>query len=181
MNGLLPRVRTIRRDRLLRFHVRGRRQVIPPGNLPRKDGHLLVGVPRWGCCRGYASSSRNVCRGSLRGDGCVGPLPEAPAAEPRACPFVKPLREPDAGDPQVRFDERRRETEPGSRLRHRHYGESRRKQLLPRPTATAPAADSTFLGAEHIPDDCRIGWDGSACAPGGSGRGANGSNLGTDR
>ena len=28
--------------------------------------------------------------------------------------------EPDAGDPQVRFDERRRETEQGSRLRHRH-------------------------------------------------------------
>src|SRR5687768_16773255 len=69
--------------------------------------------------------------------------PEAPE-EPCACPLVKPVREPDAGDPHVRFDERRRETEPGLRLRHRHYGESRRQQLLPRPTATAPAADSTL-------------------------------------
>lgn len=31
----------------------------------------------------------------------------------------------------IRLDEPRRETEPGSRLRHRHYSESRRKQLLP--------------------------------------------------
>jgi hypothetical protein len=61
----------------------------------------------------------------------------------RACPAVKPVREPDAGDPQVRFDERRWETELRPRLRHRHPGESRRQQLLPRPTDTAPAADST--------------------------------------
>src|SRR5689334_10754280 len=57
-------------------------------------------------------------RGSLWGDGCAGSLSEAPE-EPRACSLVKPVREPDAGDPQVRFDERRWETEPGSRLRHR--------------------------------------------------------------
>jgi len=56
---------------------------------------------------------------------------------------VKPVREPDAGDPQVRFDERRWETELWPRLRHRHQSESRRQQRLPRPTDTAPAADST--------------------------------------
>jgi hypothetical protein len=46
---------------------------------------------------------------------------------------VKSVREPDAGNLQVRFDERRWETELRPRLRHRHYGESRRQQLLPRP------------------------------------------------
>ena len=35
------------------------------------------------------------------------------------------------------------ETELWRRLRHRHYGESRRQQLLPRPGATAPLLDST--------------------------------------
>lgn len=49
-------------------------------------------------------------------------------------------------DPQIRFDERQWETELWPRLRHRHQGESRRQQRLPRPTATAPAADSTFYG-----------------------------------
>lgn len=58
-------------------------------------------------------------------------------------PSVKPVREPDAGNPQVRFEERRRETERWPRLRHRHPGESRREQRLPRPNATAPAVDST--------------------------------------
>jgi hypothetical protein len=66
----------------------------------------------------------------------------APEKNPRM-PFVKPVREPDAGNPHVRFDERRRETERWPRLRHRRQGESRRKQRLPRPTVTAPAADST--------------------------------------
>ena len=70
-------------------------------------------------------------------------------APPRACPAMKPVREPDAGDPQVRFDERRRETEPRTRLRHRHQGESRRQQRLPRPTATAPAVDSTLNPEPH--------------------------------
>src|SRR5215218_754629 len=70
----------------------------------------------------------------------------APATKTRACPLVKPVREPDAGDPQVRFDERRWETELRPSLRHRHQGESRRQQLLPRPTATPPAADSTLPG-----------------------------------
>ena len=39
-------------------------------------------------------------------------------------PFREAVREPDAGDPQVRFDERRWETELRPRLRHR---QSRRK------------------------------------------------------
>jgi hypothetical protein len=61
------------------------------------------------------------------------------------------VREPDAGDPQVRFDERRRERELRPSLRHRHQGESRRQQLIPQPKATAPAADST-LGEEENED-----------------------------
>src|ERR1700709_2256281 len=77
-----------------------------------------------------------------RKDGSGRPPPDAPATKARACPFVKPVREPDAGDPQVRFDERRWETELRPRLRHRHQRESRRQQLLPQPKATAHAADS---------------------------------------
>jgi hypothetical protein len=46
---------------------------------------------------------------------------------------MKPVREPDVGDPQVRFDERRRETELRPRLRHRYQGESRRQKRLPQP------------------------------------------------
>jgi len=46
---------------------------------------------------------------------------------PRACPLVKPVREPDARDPQVRFNERRWEAELRPSLRHRHQGESCRK------------------------------------------------------
>src|SRR5205085_10556660 len=83
-------------------------------------------------------------RRSPRKDGSGRPPPEAPATKARACPLVKPVREPDAGDPQVRFDERRWETELRPRLRHRQQGESRRQQQLPRPTDTAPAADSTL-------------------------------------
>ena len=59
--------------------------------------------------------------GGVRKGGCDRSPPDAPEEEPRACLFVKPVREPEAGDPHVRFDERRRETEPGSRLRHRHF------------------------------------------------------------
>src|SRR5947209_18611736 len=79
--------------------------------------------------------------GDPRRTGRAGPSPppEAPSMKSRACLLVKCLREPDAVEPHVRFDERRRETEPRPRLRHRHDGESRRQQLLPRPTVTAPA------------------------------------------
>jgi hypothetical protein len=90
--------------------------------------------------QGQAGNARSRTRGARQ------------SATPRACPAVKPVREPDAGDPQVRFDERRWETEPRPRLRHRRSGESRRKQLLPRPTDTAPAADSTLSpGARFAP------------------------------
>ena len=59
-------------------------------------------------------------------------------------PLVKPVREPDAGNPQVRFDERRRETEPRPRLRHRHQakaaGNSDSLDLQPpRPPPTLPS------------------------------------------
>ena len=40
------------------------------------------------------------------------------------------VREPDTGNPSVRFDERRLETEPRRGVRHRHC-ESRRQQLPP--------------------------------------------------
>jgi hypothetical protein len=69
--------------------------------------------------------------------------PEALARESRACSLVKPVREPDAGDPHVRFDERRWETEPWPRLRHRHSakaaGNSYSLDLQPpRPPPTLP-------------------------------------------
>jgi len=37
---------------------------------------------------------------------------------------VKPVGEPDAGKPHVRFDERRRETASGYGLRHRHFAKA---------------------------------------------------------
>jgi hypothetical protein len=49
------------------------------------------------------------------------------------------------GNPQVRFDERRWETELRPRLRHRHQCESRRQHQLPRPKATVPTVDSTYF------------------------------------
>ena len=42
------------------------------------------------------------------------------------------------------------ETELWRRLRHRHYGESRRQQLLPRPGATAPLLDSTVARRDDL-------------------------------
>ena len=41
------------------------------------------------------------------------------------------VREPDAGDPQVRFDERRLETESWRGVGRRHWAKSHREQLLP--------------------------------------------------
>jgi hypothetical protein len=105
---------------------------------------LLVEVATW------VTPARGLRRGLWESRGGR-PPPGAPATKSRACPLVKPVREPDAGDPQVRFDERRWETELRPRLRHRHYGESCRQQRLPRPTATAPAADSTLLSATCFP------------------------------
>jgi hypothetical protein len=57
---------------------------------------------------------------------------------------VKPVREPDAGDPHVRFDERRWETELRPRLRHRHQAKAAGNSDSLDLQATAPAADSTF-------------------------------------
>jgi RNA-directed DNA polymerase len=65
------------------------------------------------------NKSLRIRRG-LWGKGSGRSPPDAPATKACACLLVKPVREPDAGDPQVRFDERRWETEPRPRLRHRH-------------------------------------------------------------
>ena len=53
------------------------------------------------------------------------------------------VREPDAGKPHVRFDERGWETESLVATGAPAQGESRRKQLPLRPTVTAPILDST--------------------------------------
>ena len=55
-------------------------------------------------------------------------------------------REPSAGNPHAGFDERGEETWSRWRLRHRHCGESRRQQLLPPPSTSAPLLDSTVVG-----------------------------------
>jgi len=68
----------------------------------------------------------------------------------------RPGREPDAGDPQVRFDERRWETELRPRLRHRA---SRRKPpatatpldlQTPRPASTLPVLVLGYIGDTSI-------------------------------
>jgi len=60
-----------------------------------------------------------------------------------ACLGVKAVRELDAGNLHVQFDERGVETEPWIGLRHRQDGESRRQRQLPNPVAAAPRLDST--------------------------------------
>jgi len=54
-----------------------------------------------------------------------------------------PIREPDAGNPHVRFDERGRETGLHDGLRHRLLLTAAGQQLLPIAAATAPVLDST--------------------------------------
>jgi hypothetical protein len=53
------------------------------------------------------------------------------------------IREPDAGNPHVRFDEREWETELSVAIGAPANGESRRQRPTLRPTATAPVLDST--------------------------------------
>ena len=53
-------------------------------------------------------------------------------------------REPSAGNPHAGFDERGEETWSRWRLRHRHQGESRRQQLLPLTSTSAPLLDFTL-------------------------------------
>jgi len=60
---------------------------------------------------------------------------------------VKPVREPDAGNPHVRFDERRWETEPRSRLRHRYKAKAAGNSYSlvlqpPRPPSTLPTDEN---------------------------------------
>ena len=61
------------------------------------------------------------------------------------CETHDPTGEPSAGNPPAGFGERRLETGPRRGVRHRHC-ESRREQLPPPPTVTAPVADSTPFG-----------------------------------
>ncbi len=58
------------------------------------------------------------------------------------------VREPDAGDPHVRFDERRLETESWRGVRHRHRAKAAGNSYPLPPTATAPVVDSTSIEAE---------------------------------
>jgi hypothetical protein len=56
---------------------------------------------------------------------------------------MRSWREPDAGDPHVRFAERRLETELWEGLRHRHEAKAAGNSDSPFPMATAPVVDST--------------------------------------
>ena len=55
---------------------------------------------------------------------------------------MKPVGKPDAGNPHVRFDERRLETELWHELRHRHGRKPPANSTASQPTATAPVVDS---------------------------------------
>src|SRR5262249_23554753 len=81
------------------------------GGAARLDASPTVSLPP-AQAAGQRDESLRLCRG-LREGGSDRHPPEAPATKSRACPLVKPVREPDAGDPHVRFDERRWETEHG--------------------------------------------------------------------
>ena len=62
---------------------------------------------------------------------------------------MKPVGEPDAGNPHVRFDERGAETGPWIGLRHRHYGESCRTTVIPDPYSHR-AGSSTLLNGTVV-------------------------------
>ena len=68
---------------------------------------------------------------------------------------MKPVGKPDAGNPHVRFDERRLETELWRELRHRHGRKPPANSTASQPTATAPVVDST--GVLHQQPANRIG------------------------
>ena len=57
--------------------------------------------------------------------------------------IVKPAGETDAGNPQVRFDERGTETESWKGLGHRHMAKAAGNSEKPSPNTTAPFFDST--------------------------------------
>jgi hypothetical protein len=101
-----------------------------PASSSRGDTSSLAGA--LGGSRPRRSSVPVVCSGWARRN-----------VRARRMPDVKPVREPDAGNPHVRFDERGRETKPTARIEAPVRRESRRQQLLPAPTATAPVLDST--------------------------------------
>jgi hypothetical protein len=109
--------------------------------------HVIQRVRQFLCRRHklrVSGTSRFGPRRSLLKSRSNRPPPSVPETKTRACPLVKSVREPDAGDPQVRFDKRRWETELRPRLRHRHQGEaagnSYSLDLQP-----PPAVDSTLF------------------------------------
>ena len=108
----------------------------------------------YGCVRGFLRRRHKVpTRGdpAFLGRAGVWPargVPNATAAgRPSVvCLGVKPVGEPDAGNPHVRFDERRRETASWGGLRHRRSakaaGNSDSSRLSrPRPSSTLPPCE----------------------------------------
>ena len=57
--------------------------------------------------------------------------------------IVKPVGEPDAGNPQVRFDERGTETELWKGMSNRHMAKAAGNSENPSPKTTSPFFDST--------------------------------------
>ncbi len=104
--------------------------------------------------------------GGLREMGALEPQATAQASSGGASPpgatgwratdsqHMNPVREPDAGKPHVRFDERRPETEPWNRLRHQHKAKAvgnsyflslpppRRSSTLRAPRGTTPLSSA---------------------------------------
>ncbi len=70
------------------------------------------------------------------------------------------IREPDAGNPHVRFDERGRETGSCDGLRHRLPAKAAGQRLLPIAPATAPVPDSTNLSGPESRDFKRASGNG---------------------
>ena len=108
----------------------------------------LTSTPRGGCASGSTASTRcetgNRCASrtsdSGRSTGSRALPRERRAFRGRRHDLV---RKPDAGNPHVRFDERRLETEPRRGVRHRHLAKAAGNSYPLPPTATAPVVDST--------------------------------------
>ncbi len=108
-------------------------------------------TPRGGGASGSAASTRcetgNLCASRTSDSG----QSTGSRALPRERRAIRErrhdlVREPDAGDPHVRFDERRLETEPRRGVRHRHLAKAAGNSYPLPPTATAPVVDSTRYG-----------------------------------
>ena len=79
---------------------------------------------------------------------------------PALCPTMKPVGKPDAGNPHVRFDERRLETELWRELRHRH---GRKPPANSTPRSLRPPRQSSTLQlmpscSSNRPTDARLSF-----------------------